>query len=81
MLYQNSIRRYEDDSFVNNIDHIVLLLLKLILKLHQKKNSHIDEGWLFIGSFKVGSVPEMKNKEILAQFLYKPAESTEKLFI
>ena len=39
------------------------------------------EGWLFIGSFKVGRVPGMKNKEVLAQFLYKPAQSTQKLFI
>ena len=29
--------------------------------------------WLFIGSFKVGSVPGMINKEVLAQFIYKPA--------
>ena len=27
----------------------------------------------FIGSFKVGSVPGMKNKEMLAHFIYKPA--------
>ena len=56
---------------------ILLLLLcnynNLILKLHQKKNSYLDEGWLFIGSFKVGSVPGMINKEVLAQFIYKPA--------
>ena len=31
----------------------------LILKLHQKKCSYLDEGWLFIGRFKVGSVPGM----------------------
>ena len=37
----------------------------LILKLHQKK-SYLDEGWLFIGSFKFGSVPGMINKEALA---------------
>ena len=47
---------------------ILLLLLcnhdNLILKLHQK-NCYFDEGWLFIGSFKVGSVPEMINKEVL----------------
>ena len=55
---------------------ILLLLLcnhdTLILKLHQKKNSYFDDGWLFIGSFKVGSVPEMINK-VLAQFIHKPA--------
>ena len=54
---------------------ILLLLLcnhNLILKLHQKKNSYLDEGWLFIGSFKVESVPGMINKEMLAQLMYKP---------
>ena len=57
---------------------VLILLLPLcnhdtlIPKLHQKKNSYFDEGWLFIGSFKVGSVPEMINK-VLAQFIYKPA--------
>ena len=56
---------------------ILLLLLwnhdNLILKLLQKKNSHFDEGWLFIGSFKAGSAPGMIDKEVLAQFIYKPA--------
>ena len=56
---------------------ILLLLLfhhdKMILEVHQKKNSYLDEGWLFIGSFKVGSVLGMINKEVLAQFIYKPA--------
>ena len=55
---------------------ILLLLLcnhdNLIPKLHQK-NSYLDEGWLFIGSSKVGSVPGMIMKEVLAQFRYKPA--------
>ena len=45
----------------------------LILKLNQKKNSYLDEGWLFIGRFKVGSISGMINKEVLAQFIYKPA--------
>ena len=36
------------------------------------KTSYLDKGWFFIGSFKVGSVPGMINKEVLAQFLYKP---------
>ena len=30
----------------------------LIQKLHQK-NSYLDEGWFFIGRFRVGSVPGM----------------------
>ena len=29
----------------------------MILKLNQKKCSYPDKGWLFIGRFKVGSVP------------------------
>ena len=29
----------------------------LTLKLHQEKRSYPDERWLFIGRFKVGSVP------------------------
>ena len=45
----------------------------LMLKLHQKKNSYLDEGWLFIGIFKIGSVQGMRNKEALAPFTYKPA--------
>ena len=31
----------------------------LMLKLHQEKRSYPDERWLFIGRFKVGSVPGM----------------------
>ena len=55
---------------------ILLLLLfnhdNLILKLHQKK-SCLYEGWLFIGSFKVGCVLGMINKEVLAHFIYNSA--------
>ena len=36
------------------------------------KNSYLNEGWLFIYRFKVGSLPRMKNKEVLAQFTYQP---------
>ena len=43
----------------------------MILKLH-KKIATLNEGWLFIGRFKHGSVPGMINK-VLAQFTYKPA--------
>ena len=46
-----------------------------------EKNSCLNEGWLFIGSFKVGSVKGVINKEVLAQFVYKPGYWTEKLFI
>ena len=43
----------------------------LILKLFQKENSYFDEGWFFIGRFKVGSVPGMRNKENLSLFMYE----------
>ena len=39
-------------SFLCNYD-------KLTLKLPQEKRSYPDEGWIFIGRFKVGSVPGM----------------------
>ena len=39
-------------SFLYNYDN-------LTLKLHHKKRSYPDERWLFIGRFKVGSVPGM----------------------
>ena len=39
-------------SFLCNYDN-------LALKLHQEKRSYPDERWLFIGRFKVGSVPGM----------------------
>ena len=45
---------------------MVVILLSLLsnydnltLKLHQEKRSYPDERWLFIGRFKVGSVPGM----------------------
>ena len=68
---------------------MVLTLLILLcnhdnwmLKLStSEKHSCFDEGWIFISSFKVGSVPGMINKEVLAQFTYKPAKSPAKLFI
>ena len=39
-------------SFLCNYD-------SLTLKLHQGKRCYPDEGWLFIGRFKVASVPGM----------------------
>ena len=39
-------------SFLCNYD-------TLILKLHQRKRRYPDEGWVFIGRFKVGSVQGM----------------------
>ena len=38
--------------FLGNYDN-------LTLKLPQEKRSYPDEGWLFIGRFKVGNVPGM----------------------
>ena len=40
----------------------------LILKLHQKKISSVMKG-----SFKVGRVPGIINKEVLTHFIYKTA--------
>ena len=37
-------------SFIKNYDNFAL-------KLHQGKHSYPDEGWIFIGRFKVGNVP------------------------
>ena len=48
-----------------NYGKVVILLSLLcnydnsILKLYQKKSSYLNEGWLFIGRFKVGGVPGM----------------------
>ena len=39
-------------SFLCNYDN-------LTLKLHKEKRSYSDEGWIFIGRCKVGSVPGM----------------------
>ena len=35
--------------------------------------SYLNEGWLFVGTCKFGSVLGMINKELLAQFIHKPA--------
>ena len=52
---------------------LLLLLCNMIIdtKTTSEKNSYLDEGWLFVGSFKVGSVTGMINKEVLAQFIYE----------
>ena len=39
-------------SFLCNYDN-------LTLKLHQGKRCYTDEGWIFIGRFKVGSISGM----------------------
>ena len=43
-----------------------------MLKLNQKIAT-LMKGGFYIGSFKVGGVPGIINKEVLAQFIYKPA--------
>ena len=53
---------------------MVLTLLSLLCNHNNLiLNSYLDEGWLFIGRFKVGSVPEIINKEIFAKLRYKTA--------
>ena len=42
-------------------------------EITSEKNSYFDGGWLFVGRLKVRSVPERVNKEVLAQFVHKPA--------
>ena len=42
-------------------------------KITSGDNRYFDPGWLFIGRFKGGSVPEMRTKEELSLFVYKPA--------
>ena len=33
---------------------------------------YLNEGWFDIGRFKVGNLPRMIDKEVSAQFIYKP---------
>ena len=42
---------------------------KLDTNIKSEKSSCLDEGWNFVGRIKVGSVPEIKNKEVLALFI------------
>ena len=51
--------------FVIYVGAIICLLL---YNLH---DCTFNEGWLFIGRFKVGSLPRIINKEVLAQFIYQ----------
>ena len=43
----------------------------LILKLYQEENSYLHEEWLLIDRFKVGNLPEMRNKKLLVLFICK----------
>ena len=42
-------------------------------KVIPDKKSYVDDWFLFIGRFNVGSASRMKNKEALALFICKPA--------
>ena len=50
-------------DFHRNYGMVVILLSflcnydNLTLKLHQRKRCYPDEGWFFIGRFRIGSVP------------------------
>ena len=59
---------------------MVLILLPLLCNHDKLISEKKGEGWLVIGRFKVGSVLGMINKKVSAQFTYKPAWSTEKMF-
>ena len=68
--------------WIISIKSVILHLLSLIcnhgnftLKLYasEKKTRYLNDGWPFIDRFKVGSLPRMKNKEVLAQFICKPS--------
>ena len=43
-------------------------------KVIPDKKNYLDDWWLFIGRFNVRSVSQMRKKEVLALFIYKPAE-------
>ena len=68
--------------WIISIKSVILHLLSFIcnhgnftLKLYasEKIARYLNKGWRFIGRFKVGSLPRMKKKEVLAQFIYKPS--------
>ena len=45
--------------------------LTLKLYIYIRKSSFLNEEWHFIGRLKVGSLPRLTKKEVLAEFLYK----------
>ena len=54
---------------------MVLILLppwEFDTQITSEKNIYLDGGWLLIGRFKVVGLSIMINKELLAQFIYKP---------
>ena len=48
------------------------LTLKLYIDYTSEKIATLNEGWLFIDRFKVGSLIRIINKELFVQFIYKP---------
>ena len=71
--------KYLSNSVVSSLLPLLCNHGNLILKLYiyiyiyiSEKNSDLNEGCLFIGRLKVGSLPRMINIEVLAQFIYKP---------
>ena len=48
------------------------LTLKLYIDYTSEKIATLNEGWLFIDRFKVGSLIRIINKELFVQFTYKP---------
>ena len=53
-------------------------ILNLTLTLHQKNSCLNVKGAFLLVDSK--SLPSIINKEVVAQFIYKPTWSTEKLF-
>ena len=41
----------------------------------------MDEGWHFVGSFKIGSVPGMINKEVLANLCVNLHNQLKKFYL
>ena len=64
--------------YLSNI--VVLSLLSLLcrngnltIENYIRKYGCFNEGWLFVDKFKVGGLPRMINKLVLAQFIHKPS--------
>ena len=73
--------------WIISIKSVILHLLSLIcnhgnftLKLYasEKITRYLNEGRRFIGRFKVGSLPRMKNKEVLANLYINLANQLKK---
>ena len=67
-LSPNVYQKFEDD-----LERQVFYILCDLHFFFSSIMAYLDEGWLFIGWNKIGSILGYINKEVLAQFLYKPA--------